>query len=141
MTERDVRDTVKFWRSILTSTYAGPNFVYFIQEDGGAVKIGQAHDPLGRAAELQCGNPRPLTVRCALLATWETERHLHDHWRYASIRGEWFGKGHETEILAAADRICEAQIRAHIKGAPAQDITGGVIVKALFARVGVELVC
>jgi hypothetical protein len=133
----NVAETIKYWRSALPKRYAGPSFVYFIQEAGGPVKIGQAHDPVARAAELQCGNPRPLLVHCVVLAAWETERHLHGHWRHAGIRGEWFGRGYEQEILDRGQWLSEAQIEAHMKGAPIQDVTGGVIVKALFTRMGV----
>lgn len=100
----DPATVAAWWRQQLDR----PLFVYFIQEvDGGPVKIGQALDPKGRLAELQCGNPRVLKLRAVVLATDETEQSLHYAWGHAAVRGEWFD---DDRLLPLARRAQIEQI-------------------------------
>lgn len=80
-------DAVHWWKQRIDN----PLFVYFIQDGDGAVKIGKALDPISRLSELQCGNPRPLTLRHVLLAHAATESNLHILWHAYRGIGEWFG--------------------------------------------------
>jgi hypothetical protein len=125
-------EVMEYWSS--RRTYK--RFIYFIQEgDEGAIKIGVADNPFKRLAEVQCGNPRDLRIAVVILAGLDTETLLHNHWRpLAGIRGEWFGRGHQSAILAAAARIAAAQIDAYERDQTLPFITDGVFLRALFAR-------
>lgn len=66
-------------------------FAYAIQAgENGPVKIGLAKNPRERLATLQTGNHEELRG----LAAWRVlpieEKLLHDEFRHAHIRGEWF---------------------------------------------------
>lgn len=77
-----------------------PCYVYIVQQwegDGirGPLKIGIAEDPDLRLAELQCGNPRRLSViaRFPFLSrelAFAREQWLHRKFHHLNIRGEWF---------------------------------------------------
>lgn len=106
--------SLNYW----TDAYDTPDFVYFVQEeDGGAVKIGRAFDPVKRLAQLQCGNPRRLKIRALLLGSPELEKGLHRLWRAAAVGGEWFGAGCEQAILTLAERSSQWQMEDHREGA------------------------
>jgi hypothetical protein len=106
------RDAIRCWREEL---HHPPLFVYFIQDDRGPVKIGRAGDPLTRLSELQCGNPFKLTLRAVILAfTEDVEQRIHDMWRTAHVRGEWFGGGLEAEIIGRARQTQRQQIETMI---------------------------
>jgi hypothetical protein len=88
--------------------------VYFIQSgDSGPVKIGQAHNPITRLAELQCGNPETLHLRAVVLATNTLERELHYAWARHAMRGEWFADGVQEALVALAREAQEAQVKSH----------------------------
>lgn len=87
-----------------------PTFTYFIQDDAGPVKIGQAKNPLERMGLLQCGNPRELYLRMVL--PFDVEHGMHVRFREWKVRGEWFGRdeGEQQAILAYAKlRAAEAR--------------------------------
>jgi hypothetical protein len=112
------RDAIRFWRDYLAHVTT-PVFVYFIQDARGPVKIGRAGDPLGRMSELQCGNPYDLTLRAVVLAyTEDVEQRIHDMWQTAHVRGEWFGAGSESDILARARQAQREQVEAVLSGDP-----------------------
>lgn len=111
-------DAITFWRARIDK----PLFVYFIQDGGGSVKIGKAHHPISRLAELQCGNPRPLTLRHVVLANQTTEQELHHAWWFARVSGEWFGDGAQATILKLAQEAQSKQIKA-ADTRPAVEIT------------------
>lgn len=112
----DAHDAITWWQQRLEK----PLFVYFIQDEHGAVKIGKAHDPSARLAELQCGNPLPLKIRAVVLAAANTERRLHRLWSGYCIRGEWFGEG--AHLVELAKRTQRAQIDAFRRGQAHVDI-------------------
>lgn len=115
------RKAYEFWRD---SGLEHPLFVYFIQADDGPVKIGKAHDPIGRLRELQCGNPRPLVIRALVLASIELEEYLHRTWgQFAHVRGEWFGCGYEQVILQLATESAVQQVEDFAAGQPLHEIT------------------
>lgn len=92
-------------------------YVYLVQAvDQPAVKIGYAVNPVTRLAELQCGNAHELVIVALLLGSKQTERVLHNFWRQARVRGEWFGNGYEHAILEMADTICFKQILDYGEG-------------------------
>jgi len=66
-------------------------YVYFIQGAvGGPIKIGWSQDVDKRVAELQTGNPEPLSVINMIPGTKNDERRLHDLLGHLRISGEWF---------------------------------------------------
>lgn len=115
----DPLDAVKWWKKRVDA----PLFVYFIQDgDDGPVKIGKALNPASRLAELQCGNPRPLTLRAVVLAAIDTESSLHAMWRFACMRGEWFGGDDQHTIIALAVQCQRTQIDTYL-GKPTTHLT------------------
>lgn len=65
--------------------------VYFIMDEGGAIKIGHSiGNPLARLNGLQTGNPRPLKLLVAIPGGREAEQELHQRFAGLRIRGEWF---------------------------------------------------
>lgn len=100
-----------------------PLFVYFIQDANGPVKIGKAHDPRARLADLQCGNPQPLQLRAVVLAAVDTEDRLHRSWNHCRISGEWFAADSASHILELAKRTQRGQIEAFKRGKSPFDIT------------------
>jgi hypothetical protein len=62
-------------------------FVYVIgEEDGGAVKIGVASDPVKRLRQMQTGNPRRLRIEYVLFGGLSLEKQLHEIWRDLACR-------------------------------------------------------
>ena len=118
----DPYDAITWWQQRIEK----PLFVYFIQDGGGSVKIGKAFNPVGRLAELQCGNPRPLSLRHVVLAAEHTEAALHAAWRHARGLGEWFGGGYgggaQAEIIQRAQEAQSKQIKASKQGTPDHEI-------------------
>jgi hypothetical protein len=110
-----VRAPLDFWPTVIDK----PLFIYFIQDESGPVKIGLALKPWTRLGELQVGNPRDLELKAVILGSVETEEMLHSHWAPAShVRGEWFGNGYETAILALAAETSARQIADYKAGEP-----------------------
>lgn len=115
------RKVLEFWRD---TPIEKPLFVYFIQAEDGPVKIGKAHDPVGRLRELQCGNPRTLVIRALVLASVQLEQDLHQSWgRVCGVRGEWFGHGYEGVLVQLAIEAAVRQIEDFAEGFPLHDIT------------------
>jgi hypothetical protein len=70
-------------------------FVYLLQDEQAATKIGISADPRGRIASLQTGHPQPLrllkAIRCRTTADARAvERDLHIHFERQRMNGEWF---------------------------------------------------
>lgn len=80
-------------------------FVYFVQDATGPVKIGTAVDPQQRLALLQCGNPRPLELQAIIPGDRATESSLHSRFWEHRMVGEWFGL--EDIILPFAHGVAE----------------------------------
>jgi hypothetical protein len=63
---------------------------------GNLVKIGFARDVGKRLVELQCGNPKPITIVAVIPDVLPSvERHLHREFAESRVRGEWF---HYTDL-------------------------------------------
>ena len=83
-------------RSIERLTPArGGTFVYFIQDEQAATKIGISGNPTQRVATLQTGHPESLilwkTIRCRSAADARAvERDLHSYFERQRMNGEWF---------------------------------------------------
>lgn len=75
-------------------------YVYAI-ESGDAVKIGFAHDPVRRLAELNVGSPGTHRLLGYARGTKEHERELHRMACGERIRGEWFRKGRVISLFLA----------------------------------------
>jgi hypothetical protein len=70
-------------------------FVYLLQDEQAATKIGISGDPRGRIASLQTGHPEPLrlvkAIRFRTAANARAvERDLHIHFERQRMNGEWF---------------------------------------------------
>ncbi len=65
-------------------------YVYFIREEGGAVKIGYTHELDKRLRALQTANPRLLAVLGIVAGERALEGKLHRRFIASHIRGEWF---------------------------------------------------
>lgn len=76
--------------------------VYFIEEDGGYVKIGLSHLGLvrNRLAGLRNANPRKLTLRRIVEGDVFTENRLHRYFEHLHVRGEWFVLDDELAAIA-----------------------------------------
>lgn len=71
--------------------HRGAGTVYVVRESSGTyVKIGWGTNVPKRIAELQVGNPRPLTLLAAFEASRDVEKDLHHQLREYRYRGEWF---------------------------------------------------
>jgi hypothetical protein len=81
--------------------------VYFVQESGtGAIKIGVAKDVKARMASLGTGTPHVLTVLGVIDGDVVLEETLHEQFRHARIRGEWFRPVPELlEYIATKTRL------------------------------------
>lgn len=82
---------------------ARPFRVYFI-DDGTAVKIGIALDPLARLDALQTGNPRRLDLIGSIEGDLGDERVLHDRFAAHRLVGEWFDRRPVREWLGLDHR-------------------------------------
>lgn len=70
-------------------------WVYFIQDQAGATKIGFSADPSFRRATLQTGHPEHLMLIRAIGHRSEgsarrAERELHERFEHRRLEGEWF---------------------------------------------------
>ncbi|MFW2380926.1 MAG: GIY-YIG nuclease family protein [Acidimicrobiales bacterium] len=70
-------------------------YVYLLQDEQAATKIGISGDPRGRVASLQTGHPEPLrlvkAIGCRTTADARAvERDLHIHFERHRMNGEWF---------------------------------------------------
>jgi hypothetical protein len=79
-------------------------YVYAIQEEGGAVKIGISRDPEQRLKQLQTGNSKKLTLVAVRKAEnrYADEKHLHNLSKPYLVRGEWFDVNGELERTGLA---------------------------------------
>lgn len=82
--------------------------VYFLQERGGAIKIGFTESSVrDRVADLQSGNPRPLRVLAEIQGGREEEGRWHERFDHLRIGGEWFEAAPELlEAIEAASGGC-----------------------------------
>ena len=90
----------EYWECLrATPRGDGIGVVYFIEcqephrstEDVRWVKIGHTtRDPLSRLAELQTGNPYPLSLLATVQMSLGEEKRLHKACEGSWIRGEWF---------------------------------------------------
>lgn len=98
-----------YWREHLSK----PTFVYFIQADAGAVKIGRAKDPESRLRQLQTGSPDKLQMLHVVPGDAELEASLHRRFGTVRIRGEWFGAEYLPIILTYADGLAAEAVANH----------------------------
>lgn len=67
-----------------------PSVVYFIQRDGGDIKIGFTTDLAKRFFSLSESYKGPLAVLAVLRGNRDTEKELHERFSAFRIAGEWF---------------------------------------------------
>ena len=103
-------EQLDFWKDSLPE----PNFVYFIQSGAsGPVKIGLSKAPARRVNKLQTGNPRELILRHVIPGDRNIEDQLHNRFRAARIRGEWFGRSYLSVILTFAAGLADEMVQAY----------------------------
>ena len=78
-------------------------FVYFIQEENGPIKIGRARNPLQRLRQLQTGNLRPLRLIAFTEGDSRLESSLHFLFRRHKIAREWYHPAPEMEALLCSE--------------------------------------
>lgn len=78
---------------------ADTGFVYFIDSDGGAVKVGYSTNPLDRLATLQATTHNRLAMRGYFPGTLRDEHAAHQRLAAVRVRGEWFRAGPEVDAL------------------------------------------
>ena len=72
-------------------------YIYLISDPkSNAVKIGRSDNPMKRVAELQTGNPNPLTLLSCFAAEATVEQVIHVHLKQYSLNGEWFANCDEV---------------------------------------------
>lgn len=103
--------------------FGNAEYVYFVGEEGGPIKIGWAKDPIVRLRGLQTGNPRRLRIEYVLLGGIELERLMQEMWHGFAIRSkrkhpvamnpgtEWF----EAEIRQELEPILKAAAREQLR--------------------------
>ena len=110
--------------------------IYLIQAEGvGHVKIGfvTGNSASGRFAELQVGSSVPLRLLGTLPGGRDKERELHQRFKHARVRGEWFKPSRELLMLCTAtgcpafDRLAalEPRLRALLAEARCHHGRGG----------------
>lgn len=103
-------EQIEFWRENLPDS----NFVYFIQSGAsGPIKIGLSKAPTQRVSKLQTGNPRELILRHVIPGDRSVEDELHDRFKAARIRGEWFGRAYLSVILTFAAGLADEMVQAY----------------------------
>lgn len=85
------------------SARASTQVVYFIQCDGGPIKIGVALNVTDRLQTLQCGSPVKLRVIGCLAGGYELEAKLHRRLAAYRLHGEWFVDSPEVRAALAWD--------------------------------------
>lgn len=105
-----------------TRRIGNPVYVYFIgEEDGGALKIGLAKDPIKRLRGLQTGNPRRLRIENLLVGDRATEALLHEMWEQFAIHSdgskaggapgtEWFRSEVRPSLMPIVTTAVQAQV-------------------------------
>jgi hypothetical protein len=117
-------EQIEFWHSNLPES----DFVYFIQSGtSGPVKIGLSKTPVQRVSKLQTGNPRELILRHVIPGDRGIEEQLHDRFRAARIRGEWFGRTYLSMILTFAAGLADEMVQAYDGTSNAPTLTCGEV--------------
>lgn len=117
-------EQIEFWHKNLPKS----NFVYFIQSGtSGPVKIGLSRTPTQRVSKLQTGNPRELILRHVIPGDRSVEDGLHDRFKAARIRGEWFGRTYLSVILTFAAGLADEMVQAYDGSRNAPKLTCGEV--------------
>jgi hypothetical protein len=96
--KQEMKPATQYIGRRVDSQAAQPQLVYFIQAQGGQIKIGLAVKPLSRMADLQIANPEKLTLLLSIDGGRDLEKRLHAEFRHLWIHGEWFKPG--DDLLA-----------------------------------------
>ena len=62
-----------------------PEFIYFVAQEDGPIKIGRSKEPISRLRSMQTGNPRRLRIEYVLLGECKLEKRLHHIWEGYAI--------------------------------------------------------
>ena len=117
-------EQVEFWQENLPES----DYIYFIQHgDSGPVKIGLSKTPTERVKKLQTGNPRELILRHVIPGDRGVENDLHERFKAALIRGEWFGRTYLSAILAFAAGLADEMVQAYDGSGIAPRLTRGEV--------------
>jgi hypothetical protein len=92
-------------RSLVSSGTHSETLVYFLRESlEGPVKVGRSKDPWSRRDQLQTGNPKELRVLGCCFGNPEFENAIHQAFKDAHIRGEWFRS--TEDLVSLINEIC-----------------------------------
>lgn len=101
---------LSFWNYHL----AEPCFVYVMQgAEGTPIKVGRAHNPRRRLAELQTGNPTILRLLYVIPGGSDTEAHLHRRLKGDRVHGEWFHGKLVDPFLAYIHDLAQAMVDSY----------------------------
>lgn len=81
-------------------------------ENGTAVKIGIAYDPIVRMKQLQTGNPNKLILMHTMIGTEAQEHYLHNHYKAYCLMGEWFDFGSNDPVEMVTKAIASMHSNA-----------------------------
>lgn len=103
-------EQVKFWDHRLKVE----GRIYLIQgEPGTPVKIGFSDTPKSRRRTLQTASPYPLRILCVIPGNRRLEKVMHERFRGARIKGEWFGGEDLDYIIETVTDLAERAIAAY----------------------------
>jgi hypothetical protein len=96
------------WRrrkyNVKRDPYTGEDFIYFIEDELGPIKIGFSNKGVyGRLESMFTSNPRELKILAVMPGSRLTEKRLHQLFQTSRIRNEWFHR--HPKILAMIDNI------------------------------------
>jgi hypothetical protein len=86
------------------SSLRGVPLVYFVAAKGGPVKIGSTTNIASRITRLQTAVPKPLELLALIPGGADTEAALHEQFKDACLKGEWFRRTPELNALIRANR-------------------------------------
>jgi hypothetical protein len=106
---RSADDQLTWWQSEL----AEPSFVYVIQGDDPAIKVGYAVLVPDRVAGLQTGNPQILRLLEVVPGDRRLEWNLHRRLAASRVHGEWFDGPDVPPFLAYLGDLARAMAAAY----------------------------
>lgn len=91
--------------------------VYFIQADGGPVKIGHSIKPYLRLVNLRIATERELVIIRLIEGGAETEREMHERFAAQHIRREWFRPHPDMMTVGRSIPVRPCRERSNVIGA------------------------
>lgn len=104
----------------------GHTWIYFMEAEGGRIKIGRARNLMARLGSIRAGSPVSVKVLVAFLAKPHVEDDLHRQFAACRIRGEWFTP--DKQLVAFVESIKQRTIPSYIDGIYRTVDTGAVVI-------------